>query len=125
METIGEAVCLIAEVVPIPEEFLIVFWALVVAVRDPAVVVGEIKVVDVTVGAAESAVIVDKIALMFVKHVVALGEVFPVVGAVLDFIVISAMIIIGATAVIVGDILVVIAEVAVVVGAEVVDFLKL
>ena len=89
------------------------------------VVFGEIKVVDATVGAVESAVIADKIALMFVKDVVALGEVFPVVGAVLDFIVISAMIIIGATAVIVGDILVVIAEVAVVVGAEVVDFLKL
>lgn len=84
METIGEAVFLIAEVVPIAEEFL-----------------------------------------MFVKDVVALGEVFPVVGAVLDFIVISAMIIIGATAVIVGDILVVIADVAVVAGAEVVDFLKL
>ena len=62
---------------------------------------------------------------MFVKDVVALDDVFPVVRAVLDFIVISAMIIIRATAVIVGDILVVIAEVAVVVGAEVVDFLKL
>ena len=34
---------------------------------------------------------------MFVKDVVALGEVFQVVGAVPDFIVISAMIIIGAT----------------------------
>ena len=97
METIREAVCLIAEVVPIPEEFLIVFWALVVAVRDTAVVVGEIKIVDAIVGAVESAVIVDKIALMFVKDVVALGEVFQVVGAVPDFIVISAMIIIGAT----------------------------
>ena len=81
--------------------------------------------IDATVGTVDSAVIVDKIALMFVKDVVALGEVFPVVGAVLDFIVISAMIIIGATAVIVVDILVVIAEVAVVLGAEVVGFLKL
>ena len=89
-------------------------------------VVGEIKVVDATAGAAvESAVIVDKINLMFVKDVVARGEVFPVVGAAVDFIVISAMIIIGVTAVIAGDILVVIAEVVVVVVAEVVDFLKL
>ena len=74
MKTIGGAACLTDEVVAIHEEFLVVVLSVAVAVRD----FGEIKLVAVIAASTviDSAVIVAKIAFMFVEDVVVLVNFF-------------------------------------------------